>query len=65
MPLPTSTEAPSPAELAELLPTAAAAASIDANVLPDSRGPTGFHWLVPGKLAGCPKPGVVARSATT
>lgn len=60
MPLPTSTEAPSPAELAELLPTAAAAASIDANVLPDSRGPTGFHWLVPGKLAGCPKPGVVA-----
>lgn len=26
---------------------------------PSRRGPTGFHWLVPGKLAGCPMPGVV------
>ncbi|WP_158499984.1 ATP-binding cassette domain-containing protein [Stenotrophomonas pictorum] len=26
---------------------------------PTRRGPTGFHWLVPGKLAGCPMPGVV------
>lgn len=24
-----------------------------------SRGPNGFHWLVPGRLAGCPMPGVV------
>jgi atypical dual specificity phosphatase len=23
------------------------------------RGPNGFHWLEPGKLAGCPMPGVV------
>jgi atypical dual specificity phosphatase len=23
------------------------------------RGPTGFHWLLPGRLAGCPMPGVV------
>lgn len=23
------------------------------------RGPSGFHWLVPGRLAGCPLPGVV------
>lgn len=28
-------------------------------VLPASRGPTGFHWLVPGKLAGCPMPGAM------
>lgn len=26
---------------------------------PSSLGPTGFHWLVPGRLAGCAKPGVV------
>lgn len=26
---------------------------------PDSQGPNGFHWLIPGRLAGCPKPGVV------
>jgi atypical dual specificity phosphatase len=26
---------------------------------PSRRGPNGFHWLVPGKLAGCPMPGVV------
>lgn len=25
----------------------------------DSRGPHGFHWLIPGRLAGCPMPGVV------
>lgn len=50
--------APSSAEFAELL--SAAAPAIGASVPPDSRGPTGFHWLVPGKLAGCPKPGVVA-----
>lgn len=25
----------------------------------DSRGPQGFHWLIPGRLAGCPMPGVV------
>ncbi len=26
---------------------------------PSRRGPNGFHWLQPGKLAGCPMPGVV------
>lgn len=25
----------------------------------DSVGPVGFHWLVPGRLAGCPRPGIV------
>lgn len=28
-------------------------------VMPASRGPSGFHWLVPGKLAGCPMPGAM------
>ena len=27
--------------------------------VPDSRGPRGFAWLVPGRLAGTPLPGVV------
>jgi len=27
---------------------------------PIARGPNGFHWLIPGKLAGCPMPGVIA-----
>lgn len=26
----------------------------------DSSAPRGFHWIVPGKLAGCPAPGVTA-----
>lgn len=25
---------------------------------PSSRGPSGFHWIVPGRLAGCPEPGL-------
>lgn len=29
------------------------------NAAPASRGPTGFNWLVPGRLAGTPWPGVV------
>ncbi len=24
----------------------------------DSRGPSGFHWIVPGRLAGCAEPGL-------
>ncbi|WP_442683760.1 phosphatase domain-containing putative toxin [Stenotrophomonas sp. JC08] len=28
-------------------------------VLPASRGPNGFHWLIPGKLAGHPMPGAM------
>lgn len=26
----------------------------------ESRGPQGFHWVVPGMLAGAPQPGIVA-----
>lgn len=26
---------------------------------PSRRGPSGFHWLQPGRLAGCPMPGAV------
>lgn len=33
--------------------------SLPPGVLPASRGPSGFHWLVPGKLAGCPMPGAM------
>ena len=29
------------------------------NAMPASRGPNGFSWLVPGRLAGTPWPGVV------
>ncbi|MCJ0763651.1 ATP-binding cassette domain-containing protein [Variovorax terrae] len=29
------------------------------DAVPASRGPRGFHWLVPGRLAGTPLPGVV------
>ncbi len=32
---------------------------LPAGVVPASRGPNGFHWLVPGKLAGCPMPGAM------
>ncbi|WP_049622285.1 ATP-binding cassette domain-containing protein [Frateuria defendens] len=39
---------------------ASASASPPHTAAPDVRGPTGFHWLVPGQLAGCPMPGVVA-----
>jgi atypical dual specificity phosphatase len=29
-------------------------------IVSDSRGPKGFRWVVPGVLAGCPQPGVIA-----
>lgn len=38
--------------------TSATAAS--ESFVPESRGPKGFRWLIPGKLAGCPMPGAVA-----
>lgn len=43
------------------LPPAALAAVAAANphAMPASRGPSGFAWLVPGRLAGTPMPGVV------
>ena len=34
-------------------------APVRLSTTPSRRGPNGFHWLVPGKLAGCPMPGVV------
>jgi len=37
----------------------AAVAAANPNAVPASRGPGGFAWLVPGRLAGTPMPGVV------
>lgn len=70
-PVPASMPAPVPAPA----PTAAAAArpravnpavlvdwqplAADPQAVPASRGPNGFAWLVPGRLAGAPQPGVV------
>ena len=34
------------------------ASTVGRVVLSESRGPRGFHWIVPGKLAGCPEPGI-------
>lgn len=51
-PLPaTGSPAPEAVTVATSAPVAAVAHA--------SRGPNGFHWLVPGKLAGCPMPGAV------
>ncbi len=36
----------------------AIAASVGADIVPASRGPTGFHWIVAGRLAGCAEPGI-------
>lgn len=36
------------------------ASSIGEAILRDSMAPRGFHWIIPGKLAGCPAPGVSA-----
>ncbi|MFZ2752215.1 MAG: dual specificity protein phosphatase family protein [Lysobacteraceae bacterium] len=46
----------SPAE--SLLPCRSTIAPRE-GALEDCRGPQGFHWLIPGRLAGCPMPGVV------
>ncbi|MDX4956828.1 phosphatase domain-containing putative toxin [Delftia acidovorans] len=43
-----------PAVLVDWQPLAA-----DPQAVPASRGPNGFAWLVPGRLAGAPQPGVV------
>lgn len=45
---------PNAAVLMEMQPLQAAE-----NAMPASRGPNGFSWLVPGRLAGTPWPGVV------
>jgi atypical dual specificity phosphatase len=34
------------------------AAMVGRTMLPNYCGPTGFHWMVPGRLAGCAEPGV-------
>lgn len=36
------------------------ASSIGEVIFRDHTAPRGFHWIVPGKLAGCPAPGVSA-----
>jgi atypical dual specificity phosphatase len=36
------------------------ASSVGEIIYRDSSTPRGFHWIVPGKLAGCPAPGVSA-----
>jgi len=59
MPAPAPTPAPrpravNPAVLVDWQPLAA-----DPQAVPASRGPNGFAWLVPGRLAGAPQPGVV------
>ena len=51
-----------PATPGPILPSAPlplTASAPAAATAPASRGPNGFHWLVPGKLAGCPMPGAV------
>jgi len=36
------------------------AAMVGRTILSNYRGPTGFHWIIPGRLAGCAEPGVSA-----
>ncbi|NOT20703.1 MAG: ATP-binding cassette domain-containing protein [Sideroxydans sp.] len=36
------------------------ASGIGEMIFRDASAPRGFHWIVPGKLAGCPAPGVSA-----
>lgn len=74
-PVPASMPAPVPAPAPTPTPAAAATArpravnpavlvdwqplAADPQAVPASRGPNGFAWLVPGRLAGAPQPGVV------
>ncbi|MDD2925640.1 dual specificity protein phosphatase family protein [Rhodoferax sp.] len=58
-------EAPIPTRRPVSLPPTLAqgvelAASVGQVILSGRQGPSGFRWIVPGMLAGCPKPGVVA-----
>ncbi len=67
MPAPVSAPTPTPAAAAAARPRAVnPAVLVDWQPLaaapqgvPASRGPNGFAWLVPGRLAGAPQPGVV------
>lgn len=67
MPAPVPAPAPTPAAAAAARPRAVNPAVLvdwqplaaDPQAVPASRGPNGFAWLVPGRLAGAPQPGVV------
>ncbi|WP_448677999.1 phosphatase domain-containing putative toxin [Delftia acidovorans] len=67
MPAPVPVPAPTPAAAAAARPRAVNPAVLvdwqplaaDPQAVPASRGPNGFAWLVPGRLAGAPQPGVV------
>ncbi|ABX34239.1 ABC transporter related [Delftia acidovorans SPH-1] len=67
MPAPVSAPTPTPAAAAAARPRAVNPAVLvdwqplaaDPQAVPASRGPNGFAWLVPGRLAGAPQPGVV------
>ena len=54
---PTQTFQPRPVSASVLMEMQPLTAAQDA--VPASRGPSGFSWLVPGRLAGTPWPGVV------
>jgi atypical dual specificity phosphatase len=71
-PVPTPTPAPAPAPAppappspSEVLPPLSrqgveTAAVVGQAIVPEYRGPHGFRWIVPGKLAGSGNPGAVA-----
>lgn len=67
VPAPAPTPTPTPAAAAAARPRAVNPAVLvdwqplaaDPQAVPASRGPNGFAWLVPGRLAGAPQPGVV------
>lgn len=61
VPVSPATEARKPVDLP--MPSrdgVALAAAVGDIIYRDSSAPRGFHWIVPGKLAGCPAPGVSA-----
>lgn len=58
---PASATAQKPAKLPPISAGAVEAASmVGVAIYSDYRGPQGFHWIIPGRLAGCAEPGVVA-----
>lgn len=54
-PAPAATRAPNKPTIESAL----SPAPVMLTATPSRRGPNGFHWLEPGRLAGCPMPGVV------
>lgn len=59
VPPPAPLQAAPSAEVAPPPASAPVVQPVSLPATPSRRGPNGFHWLVPGKLAGCPMPGVV------